>query len=80
MINQIISNADNESHEFKASLQHLKNIKNKALQEDLEYYEGEEPDISHHPTRFRANSRSRPAGTFSDYLKAPADNEQNLVH
>ena len=48
---QIINNSENETAEFKASLQHLKNMKDRALEEDLDYYEGDEYDHSYSRNR-----------------------------
>lgn len=55
LIMQIINNSQNETSEFKASLQHLKNLKDRTLQEDLDYYD-DEGDYSHHD-RYDNNNR-----------------------
>lgn len=67
LIMQIINNSQNETSEFKASLQHLKNLKDRTLQEDLDYEEEgdyseyDRPDkYDRRPPRYQRNNARAP--------------------
>lgn len=81
VIRQIIDNSEGEAEEFKASLQHLRNLNHRTLDEDLGYHEEGESRYSQ-PAQHQRRDRGRGAGKagYSQYRPLKDEYTQGYTH